>query len=108
MLILGVNTGGDLFLFRWYFGPGVKIYGVDINEECKAFGEEDDIQVFIGDQGNKEFLAGVLQKIGEPLDIVLDDASHTSWLTIKSIEVGVPIRIEEVAPLICGERGWTS
>lgn len=25
--------------------------------------------------------------IGVPIDIVLDDASHTSWLTIKSLEV---------------------
>ena len=65
MLLMGVNTGGDLFLFRWYFGPGVKIYGIDINPECKLFAEEDDIEIFIGDQGDEAFLDSVIKSIGE-------------------------------------------
>ena len=43
---------------------GVKIYGVDINDECKAFSEEDDIEIFIGDQSNKTFMQNVVDKIG--------------------------------------------
>ncbi len=43
---------------------GVKIYGVDINSECKAFAEEDDIDIFIGDQSNKTFMQSVVDTIG--------------------------------------------
>src|SRR6185437_2374539 len=51
-----------------------RIIGIDINAECKKF-EEDQIEVFIGQQEDHQFLQGVLDKVGIP-DIVLDDGSH--------------------------------
>jgi hypothetical protein len=59
-LLLGVNTGGDLFMFREYFGAGARIIGIDINMECAAFGMEDNIEVFVGSQANATFIEEVM------------------------------------------------
>eukprot|EP01047_Picozoa_sp_COSAG01_P031407 COSAG01_NODE_2228_length_8130_cov_11.575395_11_plen_367_part_00 len=85
MLLVGINTGGDLFLFREYFGPSVKIWALDVNPECAAFESEDFVQkVFIGSQGDAELLEEIGAEIGH-LDIVLDDASHDSTLTTTTM-----------------------
>src|SRR5438309_1331256 len=61
-------------MWKRYFGPDARIIGIDINAECKKF-EEDQVEVFIGQQQEHQFLQSVLDKVGIP-DIVLDDGSH--------------------------------
>ena len=51
----GVSEGGSLQMWKNYFGPKCKIYGVDINPYCKEL-EEDRIRIFIGDQEDRQFL----------------------------------------------------
>ena len=55
VLEFGVNQGGSLEMWRDYFGPDAKIYGVDIDPRCRQF-EDDNIRILIGDQADKEFL----------------------------------------------------
>jgi hypothetical protein len=71
---IGCGHGGSLQMWKRYFGPHARIIGIDINADCKKF-EEDQVEVFIGQQQDHQFLQSVIDKIGIP-DIVLDDGSH--------------------------------
>jgi len=73
-LEIGCGEGGSLQLWKRYLGPLAQIVGIDINENCRAF-EEDQIGVRIGDQKDPQFLSAVLAEFGTP-DVVLDDGSH--------------------------------
>src|SRR5437867_1944564 len=55
VLEFGVAHGGSLQMWKSYFGAKARIYGVDHNPACKAC-EEAQIEVFIGSQGDREFL----------------------------------------------------
>ena len=85
---IGIFQGGSLQMWKHYFGPKARIYGVDINPECKKF-EEDQISVFIGDQSDKTFLRQLTQRIPR-MDIVLDDGGHFMDQQIASFEVLYP------------------
>jgi hypothetical protein len=69
VLEIGVSHGGSLQLWKKYFGHGALIAGVDVDERCIAY-DEDQISVIIADQTDP-----VLAKYG-PFDIVIDDGSH--------------------------------
>jgi len=71
---IGCGNGGSLQLWKRYLGPFAQIVGMDINQACAEF-EEDQIAVRIGDQKDTNFLAKVLEEFGTP-DVVLDDGSH--------------------------------
>jgi SAM-dependent methyltransferase len=73
-LEIGCGQGGSLQLWKRYLGPLAQIVGIDINESCSAF-EEDQIAVRIGDQKDPQFLSQVLEEFGTP-NVVLDDGSH--------------------------------
>ena len=51
----GVSQGGSLQMWKEYFGPSAKIFGIDVNPHCKEV-EEEQIRVFIGDQEDRKFL----------------------------------------------------
>lgn len=74
LIEIGCGEGGSLQLWKQYLGPYARIVGIDFRPECKAF-EEDQIEIFIGDQSDVAFLAEVIEKVGAP-DIVIDDGSH--------------------------------
>lgn len=79
-LELGVLKGASLEMWGNYFKQA-KIYGVDINPECKKH-ERENRKVIIGDLGNED----VLEKIGElNPTIIVDDASHLWSHQIKAI-----------------------
>ncbi len=84
ILEIGLYHGGSLQFWRNYFGPNSKIYGVDINPECKTL-EKDNVKVFIGSQEDRQFLRELKKQIG-PLDILLDDGGHTMRQQIVTFE----------------------
>lgn len=84
ILEIGVSQGGSLQMWRSYFGPNAKIYGVDINPDCKKL-EGDNIQIFIGSQSDRSFLRKIREEIG-PVDILIDDGGHTMKQQIVSFE----------------------
>jgi hypothetical protein len=75
ILEIGVFQGGSLQMWKNYFGPKAKIYGIDIDPDCKKF-EEENIEIFIGSQSDKNFLAEVKSKMPR-IDILIDDGGHT-------------------------------
>ena len=88
LLEIGVYSGGSLGMWREYFGPGVRIFGVDIAEECKAY-EDDRTTIFVGDQSDRDFWARVRRE-APPFDIVIDDGSHEQDHQIISLEEVFP------------------
>ena len=84
VLEIGVQLGGSVEMWRDYFGPATRIYGIDINPDAK---QQEDIvtKVFIGDQQDRGFLRSVLREIGTP-DVVIDDGGHTANQQITAFE----------------------
>lgn len=89
VLEIGVGYGGSLQMWREYFGDKAEIFGLDIKPECIAFGEKG-IEIFIGDQGNIEFMEEIAEKLN-PLDIVIDDGGHKMKQQIISFNHLFPI-----------------
>ena len=84
MLEIGVSHGGSLQMWKSYLGPEAQIWGVDIDERCKAL-EEDQIAIRIGDQSDRSFLRELVSEMPE-IDIVLDDGGHKMEQQIRSFE----------------------
>lgn len=84
ILEIGVFHGGSLQMWKNYLGPKAKIYGVDINPECKAL-EEENIEIFIGSQSDRKFLKEIKNSI-PPIDILIDDGGHTMRQQIVTFE----------------------
>jgi len=74
--VFGRNRGGAS-LKTWYeFFPRFQIYGIDVNSA--HFLDNDRIRTFIGNQASRAHLHTIMDQIGEPLTIVIDDGSHAS------------------------------
>jgi hypothetical protein len=80
----GVSQGGSLRMWKRYFGPNAKIFGIDINPHCKKL-EEEQIEIFIGDQEDRRFLKSLTKKIPK-VDILIDDGGHTMKQQINTFE----------------------
>ncbi|HEY6198478.1 MAG TPA: class I SAM-dependent methyltransferase [Candidatus Binatia bacterium] len=85
---VGVASGGSMDMWRDYFGGRCHVYGIDVNPACKQF-EREDIQVFIGDQGSREFWRRFRPKV-PVVDIFLDDGSHKAEHQIVALEEMLP------------------
>ncbi|WP_255496111.1 class I SAM-dependent methyltransferase [Mucilaginibacter sp. FT3.2] len=84
ILEIGTLHGGSLQMWKSYFGDKAKIYGIDINPNCKAV-EEENIKILIGSQTDRNFLQTVKEQI-PPIDILIDDGGHTMLQQIVSYE----------------------
>lgn len=98
MLEIGVSQGGSLSLWRKYFGPQAKLFGVDIDPRCAKFDGLDG-QVRIGSQDDPAFLRSVVAEMGG-VDIVLDDGSHVAEHQKVSFETLFPL-ISENGLYLC-------
>jgi hypothetical protein len=87
-LEIGVSKGGSLRLWRDYFGPEAKIFGIDIDPACAKF---DGVhgEVRIGSQDDSQFLESVINEMGG-VDIVLDDGSHQMRHIKKTLQILFP------------------
>jgi hypothetical protein len=74
VLEVGVYSGGSLEMWKHYFGPKCRIYGVDIEEACRLY-EDDSVKIFIGDQADRNFWTHFKKEVPF-LDIVIDDGGH--------------------------------
>jgi len=81
---IGLFQGGSLHMWKDYFGKKAKIYGIDINPDCKRF-EEDNVSILIGSQSDREFLRDVKKKIPR-IDILIDDGGHFMQQQIITFE----------------------
>lgn len=84
VLEIGISQGGSIEMWKRYFGDKLHLYGVDINPRCKEL-EETNVEIFIGEQEDKQFLAELKSKIPK-LDILIDDGGHTMMQQIITFE----------------------
>lgn len=80
----GVSHGGSLQMWKHYFGPKARVFGIDINPHCKTL-EEEQIEIFIGDQEDRTFLKSLTAKIPR-IDILIDDGGHKMKQQINTYE----------------------
>lgn len=75
LLEFGVLHGGSLQMWKHYFGPQAKIYGVDIDPRCTELAEEN-IAILLGDQESRDSLRNIKNSMPK-FDIIIDDGGHT-------------------------------
>jgi hypothetical protein len=85
-------------MWKNYFGPKARIFGVDINPNCRL-AAEDQVEIFIGDQSDRKFLQSLAAKIPR-IDILLDDGGHTMQQQIRTFEELFP-RIDPHGVYLC-------
>jgi 23S rRNA U2552 (ribose-2'-O)-methylase RlmE/FtsJ len=85
---IGIFSGGSLPMWRKYFGPQSHIYGIDIQEACRAY-QGEGVSVFIGDQGDPAFWNDFRRQV-RTLDIVIDDGGHQVDQQITTLEAVLP------------------
>lgn len=81
---IGVFSGGSLPMWHAYFGANCHVYGVDIQEACRAY-EAERTKILIGDQADRGFWKRFREAVPH-LDIVIDDGGHTAEQQIVSCE----------------------
>lgn len=86
---VGVFEGGSLQMWKDYFGPAARIYGVDINPDVLQFAE-DQIQIIVGDQGDERFLRNLAAQLPQ-IDILIDDGGHTMRQQRTTLDVMLPL-----------------
>jgi hypothetical protein len=72
-----MQSGGSMKMWKWYFGQGSRIFGVDINRKCKQF-EEEGVRILIGDEGDRSFLQDLRKIVGPHL---------YSWAMLERLSV---------------------
>jgi hypothetical protein len=85
---IGVYSGGSMKMWRDYFGPQCRMYGVDIEDTCKVY-EDEATRIFIGDQGNPGFWRAFLREVPD-IDIIIDDGSHVADHQMATLEALLP------------------
>jgi hypothetical protein len=88
VLEVGIYSGGSLEMWKAYFGPKCRIYGVDIETACKAY-EDERTRVFIGDQADRRFWKHLREQV-PVIDIVIDDGGHLPEQQIVTLEETLP------------------
>lgn len=89
----GVSHGGSLRMWKEYFGDKARIIGVDINPNCKQL-EEDQVEIMIGDQEDREFLRSVAEAVPR-IDILIDDGGHSMKQQIHTFEELYPCIVDD-------------
>lgn len=90
ILELGVREGWSMNMWHDYF-ENSQICGIDNDEEglCPKSFSQERIIFEKGSQDDKDFLNGVCDRYGV-FDVIIDDCSHISPLTIKSFQILFP------------------
>lgn len=88
LLEIGVYSGGSLEMWRHYFGEHCRIFGVDLQEACKAY-ENAYTRIFIGDQADRAFWRGFVRDVPQ-VDVLIDDGGHRVEQQIATLESMLP------------------
>jgi hypothetical protein len=100
----GILNGGSLFMWRNWLGKDARIIGIDLNPAALKW-REHGFEIYIGDQGDRQFWRETLEKIG-PFDVLLDDGGHQSFQQI--VTVSEAMRVARKKCLIVIEDTLTS
>lgn len=88
VLEIGVYSGGSLEMWKHYFGPKCRIYGVDLEEACKSYAD-DSVEIFIGDQAERNFWTRFKKEVPF-LDVIIDDGGHQVHQQAVTLEELLP------------------
>ncbi len=104
---IGVYHGGSMQMWKSYFGPQARIIGVDIDPRCKAY-VEPQVEIEIGDQSDRQFLAALREKVGR-IDVLIDDGGHQMGQQLTTFEELYPAVADDGVALIedCHTSYWT-
>lgn len=90
MLELGIGGyqfpdrgGGSLRMWLEYF-PNVKLFALDLHKKNLNLPRT---QLFIGSQDDPDILNVMLDSVGEPPWLIIDDASHINPLTLATFQI---------------------
>lgn len=86
---IGVLNGGSLAMWRRFFGPQVRIVGIDMNPAALRW-REAGFEILIGDQANPAFWAQLKAELGA-IDVLLDDGGHTNLQQITTVAHALPL-----------------
>jgi hypothetical protein len=75
-------------MWKDYFGPQCRVYGIDIEPECRVY-ENDGVQVFIGDQASRHFWRE-FKRVVPHVDILIDDGGHQFIQQAVTLEEMLP------------------
>jgi SAM-dependent methyltransferase len=103
VLEIGVYSGGSLDMWRSYFGPKAKIYGVDREPACTMY-EGNNVKIFIGNQRDRNFWKRFREQVPN-LDVVIDDAGHHTKDQIASFEELFP-HLRPGGVYLCEDVTW--
>ena len=116
ILEVGVFEGGSALLFADMF-PDAKIVGIDtrmgdpsIHQHIANMGYGDRVKLYSGvSQDDKSRVEQILEaEFGnQPLDLVIDDASHTYDFTTRCFDIVFP-RLRVGGQYIIEDWGWTN
>ncbi len=84
ILEVGIYSGGSLNMWKNYFGKGCHVYGVDIENACKVY-EQENVSIFIGDQQDPSFWKRFRDKV-PIIDIIIDDGGHKTEQQIVTLQ----------------------
>lgn len=98
LLEIGVFSGGSLGMWRSYFGPKLRMTGVDIEPACKAY-ENEHARIVIGDQEDRAFWRKFWAE-SPPVDVIIDDGGHTPEQQRVTLEECLP-RLRPGGVFIC-------
>jgi hypothetical protein len=78
ILEIGVFKGQSIHYWREKY-PNANIFGLDIVEPSEAWPKDDRITYFKADQSDSQNYHAILQSIGAPIDILIEDGSHDPY-----------------------------
>lgn len=84
----GVQHGGSARMWRDYFRPRSRIYGIDKDSRCVSVASEG-IEIIIGDQEDRDFLKTLVDKLPK-IDVLIDDGGHRMQQQINTFEMMFP------------------
>jgi hypothetical protein len=86
LLEIGVFKGDSLRAWQDIF-PNCRVIGIDIDPLCKT--ENPELNIFIGNQKDINFLSNVINKVGLP-NIIIDDGGHKRSEQIETFKFLFP------------------
>ena len=88
VLEIGVEDGHSLGMWREYF-PDAAIHGVDIDPNAKSH-EGERVKVWVADSTDRAQMEEVVQGIGGPIQLIIDDGSHHPFDQIATFKTLFP------------------
>jgi hypothetical protein len=79
---IGIQSDRSIRMWEEFF-PNAEIHGIDIDPKCKEF-EGNRIKIHIGSQDDPDFLNGVLAKMSQAPDVIIDDGSHIWYHQVET------------------------